>query len=164
MFTPYLQVLGNQNQFDAKSYKVWVARESSIWIDENIQEESHYFNQILYVDQYLNSNFGFLSMHWSTHIYGSDLYFNHLAKRYANRLNCKIIEWDTPEGTDPHLLFKWLRKRDRLFKIMADEIQLQYSMLYPGEVRDQGVTAASKTVGAFGRGDRALTSPLNSIL
>lgn len=164
MFTPYLQVLGKHNQFDARSHAVWFAKEASVWIDENIKSEEQYFDQTKYIDQYLNFSFGFLTMHWSKKIYGSDLYFNHLASRYSKKVNCQIIEWDTPDGTDPHLLYKWLRKKDQLFKIMAKEIEFQHKLLYPGEVSDQGVTAASKTVSTERCGDRALTSPLNIIL
>ena len=117
-----------------------------------------------YIETYLNQLYGKLTMHWAKQIYGSDLYFSHLAQKYKAKLNCNIVEWDMSDAYDPHMLYKWLRRGDRLFKLMAAEIEEQHKLLNPGELTGQGASAASKAVGAERYGDRALSSPLNITL
>lgn len=163
MITPYLQVLGRKHVFDVKSYNVHISKETTAWIDENCDEDQ-YFDQMHYVDLYLGQLYGKLTMHWSKKIYGTDLFFNHLAKRYSKKVNCNIVEWDMSEAYDPHLLYKWLRRQDNLFKLIAKEVNEQYLILNPGESSDQGVTAVSNAVGTERYGDRALGSPLNITL
>lgn len=129
MITPYLQVLGSKHVFDTKSYPVYIARETVAWVDENCREHSQHFCMLKYIDTYLEQPYGKMTMHWSRGIYGTDLFFRHLVNRYKNKSNVKIVEWDMSESYDPHLLYRWLRREDRLFKLMAKEINEQQNML-----------------------------------
>lgn len=132
MITPYFQILGRNHIFDIKSYGAHISKKTSVWIDDNCKEEKRYFDQLQFIDAYLTQHYSKLTMHWAKHVYGTDLYFNKLGQRLTNNLNCNIIEWDMPVLYDSHLLYKWLRTEDKLFKLMADEIDEQNIILTSG--------------------------------
>jgi hypothetical protein len=70
-----------------------------------------------------------VSIHWSKHISGVDLYEKNRVLKIPKCSNLEIVEHSMPYNIDPHHLAEWLSKTHQLRDILEKEIQFARAIL-----------------------------------
>lgn len=127
--TPYLKVIGNDQELTTAGHTVWIAKEQSVWVWNELSHMNTWFDTATYLEQYCQNPSSQLNMHWATNVLGSDLMFRHTAEHLKKYPNVTITDHVMPPGMEGHLLQKYLIESNKFFSLVGQELRVQFAAL-----------------------------------
>lgn len=127
--TPYLKVIGSEQEFDSSQYSVWIARKHAEWAHVELAHMKQWFNTVEYLDMYIRNPNSQLNMHWAKNIIGTDLLFRDSVRILENKTNVMITDHEIPPEIDGHMLQRHLITSRKYFTLVNNEIRSQFAAL-----------------------------------
>lgn len=129
MTTPYLTIIGSENEFNTNQYTLWHSRELSKEIFLEANKFQSYFDTLAYYDLYTQNPNNLLNLHWANNILGTDLWFRNRAEQLPKRPNLTITDHILPANLEGHNLTKHLWADKTYQKMIKKQLEIQKSYL-----------------------------------
>jgi len=127
--TPYLTIVGSENEFDTNQYTLWYSRELCVEIYHDAQEFRDYYDTLQYYDRYTQEPDSLLNMHWASNVKGTDLYFRNRANQLPKRSNITITDHVLPAHIEGHNLTKYLWANKQYQGLLKQQLLIQKGYL-----------------------------------